>query len=35
MGTERAALKRRDALIASDPALQNALQVVPLFEMAA
>ena len=35
MGTEHAALKRRDALIASNPALRNALQVVPTFEMAA
>ena len=33
MGTERAALKRRDALIASNPALRNTLQVVPVFEM--
>jgi hypothetical protein len=30
---ERAALKRRDALIAADPALRGALQVVPLFEV--
>jgi hypothetical protein len=35
MGTERAALKRRDALISSNPALKNALQVVPVFEMSA
>jgi hypothetical protein len=35
MGTERAALKRREALIASNPALKNTLQVVPIFEMSA
>jgi hypothetical protein len=35
MGTERAALKRRDTLIASNPALQNTLQIVPIFEMRA
>jgi hypothetical protein len=35
MGTERAAAKRRDALIASNPALRGALQVVPVFEAAA
>jgi hypothetical protein len=34
-GTERAALKRRDALVAANPALKGALQVVPLFEMSA
>jgi Family of unknown function (DUF6603) len=33
MGTERAALKRRDAVIAANPALRGSLQVVPLFEM--
>jgi hypothetical protein len=32
LGTERAALKRRDALIAANPALRGALQVVPIFE---
>ncbi len=35
MGTEQAALQRRDALIASNPALRDALQVVPVFEMSA
>ncbi len=35
MDTERAALKRRDALIVSNPALRNTLQVVPVFEMSA
>jgi hypothetical protein len=35
MGTERAALKRRDALIAANPALRGSLQVVPIFEMSA
>jgi hypothetical protein len=35
MGTERAALKRRDAIIATNPALRGALQVVPVFEMSA
>jgi hypothetical protein len=34
-GTESAALKRRDALIAADPALRGELQVVPAFEVAA
>jgi hypothetical protein len=33
--TERAALKRRDALIAANPALRGSLQVVPAFEMSA
>ena len=32
LSTERAALKRRDALIAANPALRGALQVVPIFE---
>jgi hypothetical protein len=35
MGTERAALQRRDALIAANPALRGRLQVVPKFEIAA
>lgn len=35
MGTERAALQRRDALIAANPALRRSLQVVPKFEMSA
>jgi hypothetical protein len=35
LGTERAALKRRDALIAANPALRGSLQVVPLFELSA
>ena len=34
-GTEAAALKRRDSLIAADPALRGSLQVVPLFELTA
>jgi hypothetical protein len=34
-GTEIAALRRRDALIAKNPALRDSLQVVPLFEMSA
>jgi hypothetical protein len=34
-GTEIAALRRRDALIAENPALRGSLQVVPLFEMSA
>jgi hypothetical protein len=34
-GTEIAALKRRDALIATNPALRGTLQVVPVFEMSA
>jgi hypothetical protein len=34
-GTEVAALRRRDALIAKNPALRGSLQVVPLFEMSA
>ena len=33
IGTERAALKRRDALIAGNPALRGSLQVIPLYEM--
>ncbi|MDR4461767.1 MAG: hypothetical protein MRJ67_14810 [Nitrospirales bacterium] len=33
--TEIAALKRRDALIAQNPALRGSLQVVPLFELSA
>jgi hypothetical protein len=33
MGTERAAFKRREAIVASNPALRGSLQVVPLFEM--
>jgi len=32
MGTERAALQRRDALIAANPGLRGNLQVVPAFE---
>ncbi|HET9768247.1 MAG TPA: DUF6603 domain-containing protein [Thermoanaerobaculia bacterium] len=35
LGSERAALKRRDALIAANPALRGELQVVPAFEVAA
>jgi hypothetical protein len=35
LSTERAALERRDALIAADPSLKDALQVVPAFEMSA
>ena len=35
LGTERAALQRRDALIAANPALRGALQVVPKFELGA
>lgn len=35
MSTERVALKRRDVLIASHPALRGALQVVPACEMSA
>ena len=34
-GTEIAALKRRDSLIAQNPALRGSLQVVPLFELRA
>ena len=34
-GTQVAALRRRDALIAANPALRGALQVVPLFELSA
>ena len=33
LGSEQAALKRREALIAANPALRGALQVVPAFEM--
>ena len=33
--TEHAALKRREALIAANPALRGTLQVVPVFEMSA
>jgi hypothetical protein len=33
--TERAALERREALIAANPALRDALQIVPIFEMSA
>jgi hypothetical protein len=33
--SEQAALKRREALIAANPALAGSLQVVPAFEMAA
>jgi hypothetical protein len=35
LSTERAALERRDALIAADPRLRDVLQVVPAFEMSA
>jgi len=35
VSTERAALQRRDALVAANPALKDALQVVPIFEMSA
>ncbi len=35
MGTERAALQRRDALIAANPALRGTLHVVPAFEIGA
>jgi hypothetical protein len=35
LGSEHAALKRRDALIAANPALRGELQVVPAFEVAA
>jgi hypothetical protein len=35
LGTEQAALQRRDALVAATPALRGRLQVVPTFEMAA
>jgi hypothetical protein len=35
MGAERSAWARRDALIAANPALRGALQVVPVFEMSA
>jgi hypothetical protein len=35
LSSERAALQRRDALIAANPALRDALQVVPVFEMTA
>ena len=35
MSSEHAALKRREALIASNPALRGSLQVVPAFEMSA
>jgi hypothetical protein len=34
-GTEVEAAKRKDALIAADPALRGSLQVVPLFELSA
>jgi hypothetical protein len=34
-GTEVEAAKRRDALMAADPALRGSLQVVPLFELSA
>ncbi len=34
-GTERAALRRKDDLIAANPALRGSLQVVPLFELSA
>jgi hypothetical protein len=34
-GTEIAALRRRDALIAANPALRDSLQVVPAFELSA
>ena len=35
LSTERAALQRRDALMAANPALRGALNVVPAFEMSA
>jgi hypothetical protein len=35
LSTERAAMKRRDELIAASPALRGTLQVVPIFEMSA
>jgi hypothetical protein len=35
LGTEIAALKRRDRLIAANPALRGKLQIVPKFEMSA